>query len=261
MRYGCCVGFEHPEYIKLLAESGYDYFEANFQRISKCSDEEFAALKGTVKEYGIKCEAANCFLPGEYKLLSKDFDLSPVIELIENGMRKGSEVGLETVVFGSGGARSLVEGVSFADGIKKLAAFLGDIVSPIAAKYGITVATEPLCREECNMINTVSEGAMLAVMSGKDNIKTIGDIYHMKKAGDTPDTIRLLGTSICHGHISCPFPKGDMKRVYMKSADEYDYRSFIDALEEVGCKRCSIEASTKDFMTDAAEAIKVLHLL
>ncbi len=259
MRYGCCVGFEKTDYIKLLAESGYDYFETNFQRISKSTDDEFAALKNIIKEYGIKCEAANCFLPGEYKLLSKDLDLSAVTELIENGMRKGFEIGLKTVVFGSGGARGLIDGVTFADGVKKLADFLGNIVSPIAAKYGITVATEPLRREESNMINTLSEGAMLAVMSGKNNIKTNADIYHMKCAGEDADTIKLLGSSICHGHISYPFPKGDMKRVFMKSPDEYDYRSFINALEEVGCERCSIEANTKDFMTDAREAIEVLR--
>ena len=111
------------------------------------------------------------------------------------------------------------------------------------------------------MINTVNEGVILSVLAGKNNIQTLADIYHMKFAGDTPDNIRMLKGSIKHAHISNPMPAGIAKRFYMKPGDECDYKAFVDALEYAGCPRCSIEAGTSDFASDAEEAAKVIKAL
>lgn len=261
MRYGVCLGGKATADISVAAQLGYDYFETNFGFLARGTDEEYEAFKKTVKESGIKCEAANCFMPNDLPVTGPSVDCEAIKAYVDKGMCRGVEVGLETVVFGSGGARRIPEGFSYAEGIRQIGYFLGEIVSPIAAKYGITIVIEPLCAAECNMINTVNEGVMLSVIANKDNIQTLADIYHMKFAGDTPDNIRMLKGSIKHAHISNPLPAGVTKRIYMKPGDDCDYKAFADALVFAGCPRCSIEASTKDFPADAAEAIKVLRSL
>ena len=40
-----------------------------------------------------------------------------------------------------------------------------------------------------------------------------------------------------------------------------DYKSFIDALEYVGCPRCSVEAGNHDFASEAVVAMKLLKSL
>lgn len=261
MKYGACVGGNDHENILVAAKLGFDYFETNFGTISRSTDDEFEAFKSTVKKSGIKCEAANNFMPADLPVTGPSVNYDAIKKYIESGMKRGHEVGLKIVVFGSGGARRIPDGFSYAKGIEQMSYFLGQIVAPIAQKYGITVVIEPLRAQECNMISTLNEAVILSALTGKDNIQALADIYHMRFAGDTADTIRILKGSIHHSHISNPFPSGEAKRVYMKPGDTTDYKAFIDALEFAGCERCSIEANTSDFPADAAEAVKVLKSL
>ncbi len=257
MRYGVCIG-KNINYIPAAAKAGYDYFEASFRLLSRGTEADFSELKTAAAENAIPCEAANSFIPGDLNITGARVDYGAIKEYVEKGMYRGSSLGLHTVVFGSGEPRSIPNGFSYTEGIRQLAYFLGETVSPIAEKYGITVVTEPLRAQESNMINTVNEAALLSVAVGKDNIKTLADFYHMQFAGDTPDGIRLLKGSILHAHISNPVPRGELKRCFMSPDDGQSYAEFIAALEFAGCPRCSIEASTNDFASDAEKAMRVL---
>ncbi len=256
MRYGMCMGIEALENIKIAKAAGYDYVECNFGQLSRREDEVFETFKATLQENDIKCEAANCFIPGDLAIIGNDYHSERFSSYIENGMRRGSEVGLKTVVFGSGGARKVPEGFSFAEAFRQLGDFLNSVVSPIAEKYGITVVIEPLRKKETNIIHTVKEGVMLAALSGKDNIAGLADLYHVDGAGDTNDDIRVLKGYIKHAHLANP-----TGRRFPKSLDEYDYQGFIDALSFAGCERCSVEASCDDYATEAFETASLLKQL
>ncbi|MBR3768401.1 MAG: sugar phosphate isomerase/epimerase [Clostridia bacterium] len=261
MRFGVCVGIDQKEKVKIAAECGFDYIESGFQMFAAAAEEELTLWEETSKEYSIKCEAVNCFLPGSLKVTGENVDYDALRDFVERGMKNCARLGVKIVVFGSSGARNIPEGFSFAEGFRQLGYFLREIASPSAAKYGITVVTEPLCTDETNIINTVNEGVMLSVFAGKDNIKGLADLYHMTKCGDTAENIINLKGSIAHGHISNPEGIGDKKRIYPASVDEYDYKSFVDALEKCGCERCSVEAACFDFAVDAPKAIKLLRSL
>ena len=251
MRYGVCMGIDEPERVKLIKDAGFDYIECGFCNLSRGSDEMFEKFKAALEENGIKCEAANGFFPKDMPIIGERFDKERFVSYITKGFERGKQTGLQTVVFGSGKARALPENVSFADGFNQLGLFLKDTVSPLAEKYGITVAIEPLRKNECNMINSVTEGAALAVLSGRENIADLADIYHMLGAGDTFDSVRFLKGILRHAHISNPNPCIEgYKRTYPKTEEEFDYRGYISSLEYAGCKRCSVEAQTDDFEHD-----------
>lgn len=260
MRFGVCLGF-NPDYVKVCEDAGCDYVESNFGQIARASDEDFAAFEKAINESSLKCEAANCFMPNDLSMVGENVNYEGIKEYVDKGMARGARIGLKTVVFGSGGARRLPEGWSYREGIRQLAYFLGEIVSPIAEKYGITVVTEPLRAKETNVINTVKEGVMLAAFAGKENISGLADLFHMVYGGDTNEDVRQLKGHVYHAHISNP--NGDEKdaRIYPASASEYDYKAFIEALEFAGCERCSVEASTHDFIKDTPIAISVLKNL
>lgn len=261
MRYGVCMGVKNPEYVKVCEDAGCDYIESNFGQIARCTEEEFSAFEKAINESAIKCEAANCFMPGDLSMVGENVNYDAIREYVDFGMSRGAKIGLKTVVFGSGGARRLPEGWSYREGIRQLAYFLGEIVSPIAAKYGITVVTEPLRAAETNVINTVKEGVMLASFAGKDNISGLADLYHMLNAGDTNDDVRQLKGNLHHAHISNPYGNEKDRRIFPADPSEFDYKSFVDALEYAGCERCSVEAATSDFVKDTPVAISVLKNL
>lgn len=261
MRFGVCCGLDNEERVKIAAECGYDYIECGFQMFAGATEEQLKEWEEREKKYGIYCEATNCFLPNSHKVTGEDVDYDKIKEFVARGMKNSARMGVKTVVFGSSGARNIPEGFSYAKAVSQMGYFLREIASPEAAKYGITVVTEPLQKAETNMINTVKEGVMLAVLAGKENVKGLADLFHMAQCGDTAEDIRFLSGSIHHAHISNPEGKDGRKRIYPASADEYDYKSFVDALCEGGCERCSIEADVQDFETDAKKAIEVLRSL
>lgn len=258
MRYGICVGLDDFDKIKLAAQSGFDYIECGFGNLAKSTDEEFESYKKNLEEAGIKNEAANGFLPGELKVTGENVDFDALRAYIEKGMSRGVQIGLETVVFGSGGARRLPEGCSYDKGFMQIAEFLKKVAGPVAAKYGVRIVLEPLRKDECNIINTVKEGVIVAAVSGQDNVGGLADLYHMIGEHDTNEDIKDLKGRLWHAHISNPAKRGRHKRIYPIGIDEYDYKSFIEALEYSGCERCSVEAPVLDAKTEIPAAAQML---
>ncbi len=262
MRYGVSFYMGAPERVALAKQAGFDYVECNFQLFVRGGDEMLNAYRSALHENEILVESANCFIPGDLPIIGTDFARSEMKEFIDAGMRVGSEMGLKTVAFGSGGARRLPEGVPFSEGVQDLAAFLREVAGPIAAKYGVTIAIEPLRRNESNIIHTLDEGAMLALLSDQPNVCVLADVYHMWGAGEGFAELRNMKGIIAHGHISNPETKDPRaKRTFPVEPDEFDYKGFVDALDAVGCKRCSIEADCFDFAAEIAKAGPILRAL
>ena len=261
MKFGVCTGIDNEENVKIAAESGYDYIECGFQMFAKASEEELSLWEEREKKYGIFAEAANCFLPSSLPVTGDSVDYDALNEFVARGMKNSARLGLKTVVFGSSGARSIKEGFSYEKAVRQMGYFLREIAAPEAAKYGITIVTEPLQKAETNMINTVKEGVLLAALADRENVRCLADLFHMVQCGDTADDILMIKDSIVHAHISNPLGRDGIKRIYPLSSDEFDYKSFLDALRQGTCERCSIEAGVIDFAYEAPLAIKLLRSL
>lgn len=258
MKIGVCGGIER---IKAAAESGFDYFEPGFRTLALADEETYHHFKDEIEKYGIPCEAANLFLPGDIKIVGENIDYDYIESYLKKGYARAAEIGVKTVVLGSGGARCVPEGYPYKDAVNDIIRFVKLYAAPMAARYDITFVFEPLCKKETNIINTVTEGAMLASAIDEPNVAALADLYHMYEEGDTYDDIRKLKGMIRHAHISNPRPSDpDIKRVYMKSPDEFDYKGFFDALKYAGCERISIEAVPIDYETDVRESVKIMNM-
>lgn len=250
MRYGICIGGDHP-HIAIAKACGFDYVESAFGLLASDPKEKYDLFLSELKKNEMTCESVNCFLPGNLNVVGENVDLDAVYAYVKKGMENGEKMGVQTVVFGSGGARRIPDGFPFDKAIRQLVVFLKQVAAPLAAEHGITIVIEPLC--DANCINTVKEGAFLAAFADEPNVASLVDLYHMVKVGDTVEDILQLKGMLKHAHIAEP-----SKRVYPTFDDAYDYRPFVQALETAGCTRCSLEARYEDFSHDAALAAKVL---
>lgn len=258
MKIGVCGGIDR---IRGVAENGFDYLEGNFRWIACCTDDEFAQFKNELDKYSVRCEAANCFFPGELKITGENIDYDAISDYLKKGFERAAELGIKVVVLGSGAARNIPEGYSYDKACRDIINVVKNYIAPLAEKYGIEFVFEPLCKAESNIINTIKEGAMLASAIDCKNVGTLGDIYHMYVEGDTYEDLKELNGVFRHAHISNPRPDDDKKkRCYMKSKDEYDYKGFFDALKYVGCERVSIEADTDDFYQDVSAAAEIMKM-
>ena len=111
---------------------------------------QVARLSGSDGEAPVPIRAANGFLPGSLKCTGPDANHEGVLSFAEVAFRRAQKVGIETICFGSSGARSIPAGFNreaaegqFVELLRKMGA--------LAEPYGVTVAVEPLTGEEAEV--------------------------------------------------------------------------------------------------------------
>ena len=253
MKFGVCVGtnIEKMKYIKSL---GYDYAEGHCQEIARKDKAYLDEMKAT----GLPMIAANCFIG--MRVVGEEKNEAEIKEYLEKMFANAAYLGLKYLVFGSSGARRIPEGMSLAEGRAQIVDFLKNDVAPLAEKYNLTIAIEPLRPEECNAINTVADGVEIAKKVNSPYVKVLADVAHMYVQNESMESLLDYKGWVVNAHTSNPDPDPalDCKRIYPAAADEFKQASFVEPLKAIGVEHCSIEANVLDFPADAKNAYEVL---
>ncbi len=254
-RFGFTRDFGDSEAIKGV---GADYHELNLGNIAKMSDEDIDKYISAAKENGYSYEAANCMIPGEYKLTVENPDYVAIDEYLERAYSRAARLGIKIAVMGSSAARNYPEGVTYEEAFDRLVVFLKDHVAPVCEKYGIVCALENLSYGESNILNTVEESLRIVEAVGSEWVKILVDFYHFGYNKDSLDSIRQAKNHIAHIHIASV----SGGRIFPAPDDGEDYSVITDILREIGYDkreaRISFEARTpdgKDFMKCAEECL------
>jgi D-psicose/D-tagatose/L-ribulose 3-epimerase len=234
--------------------AGFDYVELGTTEVAALSDEDFDKAAADVARIGLPTPAANLFLPATLKVTGPDIDREQQRAYVTKAFDRLSKLGVRIVVFGSGGARRVPDGFAKSDAFDQLVDF-GRRVAPLARARGITIAVEPLRREETNIINSAAEGLQLVEKIDDPGFQLMVDFYHLASEREDAQIIVRARDHIRHFHMANP-----TGRVFPLTADEFDYAPFFRALRSIGYSaRISVEASTKDFDADAPRAIAFLR--
>ena len=256
MRYGTCVGARELDRIAIAKAAGYDYVETCIKELYTLNGGELEAFAEQCYKSGIGCEAGNCFIKNDMRVVGLTANDDLITQYLDDVMQRCSTVGIKTIVYGSGGSRNWEEGFSPKEAYGQCVRFLRELAAVRAQKLGMCIAVEPLIRRASMMIHLVSEGIELARATGSPCVGGLADIYHMYANDDPVSSIRSYKGELIHAHISNP-----VTRDYPLDAGEYDYKAFLDALDYAGCTRCTIEAETENFEADAYKACELLHSL
>lgn len=257
MKLGACLGWGDFSKYEFAKEIGLDYGETDFTDIALASDDDFNVFCENIEKLGLPVLAANHFLPGHLKLVGENVDKKALTEFLEKGLRRASALGIQSVVFGSGAARSFGEDYTLEKANEDMIVFLKEIASPIASKYDVNIVIEPLSVGETSMIHTVKDGVVFAEKTGFDHIYGLADLFHVCNNKDDVDGIANFAGKIKHAHIAEPETRIFPNKNADSSVNEI-YKRFISALEKAGCETLTIEARTDDFRKDVVEAIEVL---
>ena len=242
------------KYIKSL---GYDYAESHCQEIARKDKAYLDEMKAT----GLPVVAANCFIG--MKIVGEEKDETKIKDYLESLFANASYLGLEYLVFGSSAARRIPDGMSLEEGRSEIVDFLKKLVVPLAEKYNLPVAIEPLRPEECNAINTIADGVEIAKKVNSPYVKVLADVAHMYVQNESMESLLEYRDWVVHAHTSNPDPDNslDCKRIFPAENDEFSQASFVEPLKAIGVKYCSIEANVLDFESDAKKAYDVLKHL
>jgi D-psicose/D-tagatose/L-ribulose 3-epimerase len=234
--------------------AGFDYLELGTSEIAALSDADYESAVAHIKQLGLPVPVTNLFLPAALKVTGPEVDRDEQLRYVRKAFTRLSRLGTGIVVFGSGGARRVPDGFPKDDAFKQLVEF-GRRVAQEARTHNITIAVEPLRRQETNIINSAAEGLELVNAIDHPNFQLMIDFYHLASEREDPAIVLRAREHIRHLHMANP-----QGRVYPLAWDEYDYAPFFANLRTIGYdKRMSIEASTKDFPIEAPRAIALVR--
>ncbi len=260
MRYGCCVNMvtemsdvSGVDIVPALKEIGFDYAELSLTHLCAMEEDHFRKIKDKLLGSGLPFDSCNNFFPPNLPLIGPSAQIKVIKNYLEKAFRKASELGVKTIVFGSGGARTVPEKLAYPEAIDQLAQILR-LINTFAEQYDITIAIEPLRKQECNIINTYHEALVLANMADCSNVNCLLDIFHLKEENESISVINMKPERLAHVHFA--EPDG---RIFPVETNKQFYKSIIQQISQTGYnQRISIEAYSSDFYNDASRALRLL---
>ena len=261
MKIGICSPPFGGQYEDALC-AGSDYIEINNSSAFGWSEEEFLLAKENIKKNSLPVYSANCMFPGHFRLTGKDATSKEEREaFLEKSFSRISELGAVIAVLGSGRQRSVPEGENANEFREKLFEIVRS-VGLIAAKYGLTVALEPLNRRETNVFNTLRETAEFVHKLNEKNVRLLADSYHMAAEREAYASAANYSDVLVHAHFAeAEFGTANIRRTPTAS-DCLGSSEFVRALKECGYSgNISLECSlrTGDRRIDYIKAVEALR--
>ena len=248
---GVCTHFNNAG---MLAEHGYAYLEPSVGGLlmPDKSEEEFNEVLEQALQSGLPLKACNGFIPGRLKSVGPEAVHQEILEFAETAFRRGQQIGVRYIVFGSGGSRRVPDGFPKQEALRQFTDLCA-AMAPVAAQYDIVVVLEPLNRNECNLINSLADGAAIVEAVNHPNFRLLADIYHMMMDDEGPDQILKYGHLIEHTHIA------EKESRAAPGTHNEDFTPYFEALKKVGYRgMMSVESRWDDMETQAAAAIMAL---
>ncbi|HSA96144.1 MAG TPA: sugar phosphate isomerase/epimerase family protein [Acidobacteriota bacterium] len=249
---GICTSLDNAA---LAKSAGCDYIEEGVRSflVPDRPDLEFQPKFALLKGSPLLIRACNGFLPETLKSVGPQARPDAIVAFAETAFRRGREAGVCYIVFGSSGSRGIPEGfdhaaarAQFIDLLKRL--------GPVAGKYGLVVALEPLRRAECNFINTVAEAAAIAREVDDPHCRLLADFYHMLCEDEGPASIVAAGPLLVHCHLA------EEEGRTPPGVHGQDFTPYLEALRRIGyAGGISFEGRFSDLAKELPVAVKTLR--
>lgn len=251
VQIGYCSNLKNIEAAKA---AGFEYLELGTSELAALSDADFEAMVARIKELGLPVPVTNLFVPASIRLTGPETNEQQQMDYVRKAFGRLQRLGVGIVVFGSGGARRIPDGFAREEGWKQLVDF-GRRAAEAAKAHGITIAIEPLRRQESNVINSAAEGLELVKAIGHPNFQLMIDFYHLASEKEDPEIVIRARDHLRHLHMANP-----QGRVFPLKWEEHDYAAFFANLKKIGYdKRISVEAGSKDIPAEGAQSVALLR--
>jgi len=199
MQFGICTSIENSVAVKA---AGWDYVEENVQGLLKGQTSDDAWDGPSRLAVGVlKTPAANSLVPGALPIVGPKADEKALTVYMTTVLKRAGQIGMKTLVFGSGVARNVPDGFSRDEARQQILRFLRDSVE-IAKANGVTLVAEPLNRRECNIINTVAEAMTYVKEIDHPNFQCLVDSYHFWLEDEPLENLKAAMPWIKHVHLA-----------------------------------------------------------
>jgi len=262
MQYGICLNLTEllrvGELKKLpkISAAGFTYVETNAASCADLENDETGAIKQALEQSGLKCSRACVLFPGTIKVVGPNADNKLIKEYLGALMPKLAALGVETVVFGSGGARRIPDGFPYEQAFEQFCA-CARAVAEAGKVHGIKVALEHLNPRETNLLTTVGETMKAVRRTNHPGCGLLFDYYHVDHSKGELTEVFDGRDILIHSHVAVPG-----SRLYPAPGDEDAIRPYFEVLRKCGYNgSVSVEATLhegKSFEENLASAFELL---
>ncbi|HEV7302518.1 MAG TPA: sugar phosphate isomerase/epimerase family protein [Tepidisphaeraceae bacterium] len=253
MEFGICTSIEKSPAAKA---AGFDYIEENVQSLMKgqSPDAEWNGRERAATT-ALPILAMNSLVPGSLPIVGDSADAAALKSYLDTVLKRSGELGIRTVVFGSGAARMVPDGFSRDTAREQIIRFLRNGM-PAAKEHNVTIVVEPLNRGETNIINSVAEGMTYVREVDHPNFQCLVDSYHFWLEDEPLENLRAAMPWIKHVHVA-----DKEGRVAPGLSGKSDYKPFFQVLKAGGyAGRVSYEgAAIPDFDVTAPKIVAYLN--
>jgi len=234
MRWGCCGSVDMAAAIK---DAGFDFLEVGVQGVLRgdVDDATWAAEAPNVDRLGLPIEAANSLVPGKLPVIGPDRDLGTLSQYLARVAERARRLGIERIVFGSGGARRRPETVDITTADHHLRDFC-KLAADACAKHDIVLVIEHLHKGETNTLNHLAEARRLCDAVRHPALALLVDSYHYGIEKETDEAVLKLGDRLRHVHVAEPVdriqPGGHLHTG--KAKESFDFIHFFTLLHKIG---------------------------
>jgi sugar phosphate isomerase/epimerase len=217
-------------------------------RLPALSEGEFEAVAAAFRAGPVRVDAANSFLPADLPLAGPDADPAAQDRYVDACLARMERV----VVFGSGRARAIPDGVERAAALDQLEGFMRRAAGRAAAG-GVTLVLEPLRSRESNVFNSVREGAAFLRERKPGTFRLLADLYHLMEEGEDLGALDDAADLLAHAHVA-----DGARRT--PGRGEYDIAAFLARPRAGGYPGdVSVECRWDDFGAEVGPAFEALR--
>ena len=199
MDFGIVVPVEQSAAMKAM---GYDFVEEVVVRLlqGEVADEKWDGARRAAAS-ALPVPAANYLVPAHLKITGPQVVPDQLRAYIQRVVERAAQVGIRTLVFGSGPARTVPDGFDRKDAKRQILEFLR-MMLPYCARHGITLVCEPLNRRECNIINSVAEAMEYVWQIDHPSFQCLVDSYHLWLEDEPLEHLRDSMPWVRHLHLA-----------------------------------------------------------
>ena len=215
MKIGWCAALGDAG---LVRDAGYDYIELPL------AAQDFTP--GARIESPLPVGAFNYFFPRDMRIVGPDVDDAKLDNYLGRAAEIMASVNAKAAVMGSAWARNVPDGFDRARAEDQIVHALDRIADHLKGT-GVTLAIEPLYRQESNIINSVAEGVAFAKRVNRPEIRMLADFFHMDEEHEPLETLRENRDWVVHIHLADTGRRNP-------GTGRYDYDGFFKILKETG---------------------------
>ncbi len=237
MRFGICMPMDRSA---KLRSAGWDYLEALVHQLLQGATPD-AQWNGRAEAAAsaLPIPAANQLLPATMKITGPAVNFEQLRKYMQVVTRRAAEIGIKTLVFGSGVARKVPEGFDRNEARRQIIEFVR-MSAPMCAEHDVTLVAEPLNRGECNIINSLAEAMEYVRVIDHPNFQCLLDSYHFWLEDEPLENLADAMPWIRHVHVA-----DKLGRSAPGESGASDYRPLFATLKRGGY-RGSITVETID---------------